>query len=156
MLAPVCLPCHLCPIYEDLLPSSRRHCAWGGAPAVHEEWRGSPWAHGTWHPWWVRCAAPRWAHGSQGQLPSGDSGVSKKTLLTCAFFINFLGYTVSLLTNVLSQNGYLLEATCGCCVGEISVGWGLTQSAWKRVLKIWSKPSLLVWLVSSVRILPLF
>lgn len=59
---------------------------------------------------------------SQGQLPSGDSGVSKKTLHTCAFFINFLGYTVSLLTNVLSQNGYLLEATCGCCVGEISVG----------------------------------
>lgn len=29
------------------------------------------------------------------------------------FFIKFLGYTVSLLTNVLYQNGYFLEVTCG-------------------------------------------
>lgn len=49
---------------------------------------------------------------TQGQLPSGDSNVSKKALHTCAFFINFLGYTVSMLTNVLSQNEYFLAVTC--------------------------------------------
>lgn len=46
-------PHPLCRSREDILPSSRRHRAGRGAPAVHEEWRLSPWDYGAGHPRWV-------------------------------------------------------------------------------------------------------
>lgn len=58
---------------------------------------------------------------TRGQLHSRDGNMSKRALHTCGFFMSYLGYTVSLLTNVLSQNGYFLELTCGYCDGEATV-----------------------------------
>lgn len=144
--AHVCLSCHLCLLFEDILQSSRRHCAWGGTPAVHEEWRGPTWAYGAWHPWWVLSA-------------SGCAAfhTSVQEAHTCGFSICILGCcTVPFWQMCYLRMSVVLELTRGYNEGESSELRSKLKYIWRKMEDLIGSITLSLVTIPFVSILPLF
>lgn len=130
--AHVCLSCHLCLLFEDILQSSRRHCAWGGTPAVHEEWRGPTWAHGAWHPWWVLSAS--------GCAAFHSSNLSKKLTPAVSPFASLAAAQCHFDKCVISE-WVLFWSWHVATMKEKAVSWGRSWSTYEEKWKTWSEAS---------------